>query len=140
MDDSEEEREMDTSITPCNFLHLSSLLFILSSVILTSKFLLSCVSPFFFTVGDGTSSSTPIAIGGSAHNADSPAIPQTPDDASFELAPSPALLKEQKETVKIILHEITHTLTGGNFTQLAYCRHAANNIFNMNWAPVDISP
>ena len=116
MDDSEEEREMDTSITPCNFLPLSSLQFILSSVILISKFLLSCVSPFFLAVGEGTSSIAPIAIEGSAPNADSPIILRTPDDASFELAPSPTLLKEQNESVKIMLHGITHILTNGNLS------------------------
>ena len=47
MDDSEEERQMDTSITPCNFLPLSSLLLILSSVIRISKFVVLCVSSLF---------------------------------------------------------------------------------------------
>ncbi|KAJ8633444.1 hypothetical protein MRB53_026780 [Persea americana] len=39
-----------------------------------------------------------------------------------------------------MLHGITHTLTGGNITQLAYYQLSANNIFNMNWAPLDIRP
>ena len=109
-------------------------------VILISTFLLFCMFSFSLVVGEGTSSAAPILIVGSAHNVSSPAVPQTPDDVSFEFAPSPALLKEQKETVKIMLHGITHTLTSGNLLQLAYCRRAADNIFNMNWAPLDISP
>ncbi|KAJ8621763.1 hypothetical protein MRB53_030292 [Persea americana] len=86
----------------------------------------------------GTSSATPVAIEGSAYNVDSPIVPQTPDDASFKFAPSLCLLKEQKETVKIMLHGITQTLTSGNLSQLAYCQRAANNIFCMNWAPLNI--
>ncbi|KAJ8616858.1 hypothetical protein MRB53_036230 [Persea americana] len=92
MNDSEGEREMDTSITP---------------------------------FGEGTS-----------FVVDSFTFLQTPDDASFELVPSPFLLKEQKETVRIVLHKIFHTLISGNITQLAYCRHATNNIFSMDWAPL----
>ncbi|KAJ8649448.1 hypothetical protein MRB53_002471 [Persea americana] len=45
-------------------------------------------------IGEGAFSVTLIAIEGSAHNANSPVIPQTSDNASFELAPSLALLKE----------------------------------------------
>ncbi|KAJ8618011.1 hypothetical protein MRB53_014197 [Persea americana] len=48
--------------------------------------------------------------------ADSPVVPQTPDDASFKLVPSSVLLKEQKETTKIMLHRISHNLTIGNIT------------------------
>ncbi|KAJ8627304.1 hypothetical protein MRB53_020611 [Persea americana] len=75
-----------------------------------------------------TSSATLKTIEGSAH------------DASFELVPSPALLKEQKDTMKIMLLGITQTLTSGKFTQLTNCRRAANNIFGMNRAPLDIRP
>ncbi|KAJ8644161.1 hypothetical protein MRB53_005909 [Persea americana] len=78
-------------------------------------------------------SNTPFGEGNSS-------VHRISDDASFELALSPALLKEHKETVKIMLHEITHTLTSGNITQLAHCRRAANNIFSMNWAQLDIRP
>ncbi|KAJ8621779.1 hypothetical protein MRB53_030308 [Persea americana] len=39
-----------------------------------------------------------------------------------------------------MLHGITHTLTSGNITKLANCRRAANNILNMNWAPLDVRP
>ena len=39
-----------------------------------------------------------------------------------------------------MLHWMTHTLTSGNLSQLTYCRWATNNIFCMNWAPLDIRP
>ncbi|KAJ8632668.1 hypothetical protein MRB53_026004 [Persea americana] len=65
---------------------------------------------------------------------------ETPDDAAFELVPSPALLKEQKDTVKIMLHGITHTLTNGNLNQLSNYGRVANNIFGMNWEQLDIRP
>ncbi|KAJ8649396.1 hypothetical protein MRB53_002419 [Persea americana] len=42
---------------------------------------------------EGIFSATPVEIEGSTHNVDSPAIPQTPDDTSFDLALLPALLK-----------------------------------------------
>ncbi|KAJ8644439.1 hypothetical protein MRB53_006187 [Persea americana] len=87
MDDSEGEREMDTSITSCNFHLLPFPQFV------------------FFS---------------------------TPDDASFELVRSLVLLKELKQTVRILLHKIFHILTSGNIAQLAYFCHAANNIFSMD--------
>lgn len=71
---------------------------------------------------------------------DSSTVPQTPDDASFELVPSPVSLKEQKETMKISLHGIFHILTSGNITQLAYSWRVSNNIFNADWAPLDVRP
>ncbi|KAJ8615513.1 hypothetical protein MRB53_034885 [Persea americana] len=84
MDDSEEERQMDTSITPCT-------------------------------------SANPIIIEGNVHDVDSLVVPQTANDASFKLVPSQALLKEQKDTLKIMLLEITQTLASGNLTQLTNC-------------------
>ena len=42
--------------------------------------------------------------------------------------------------MRIMLRGTTHTLTSGNISQLAYYRRAANNIFCMNWAPLDIRP
>ena len=88
---------------------------------------------FFYTVDEGASSAIPIIIEGSTHDVDSIAVPQTPDDASFDLAPFPALLKVQ-DTVKIMLLGIIQAVTNGSFTKLASCRRA------MNRAPLDIRP
>ncbi|KAJ8644416.1 hypothetical protein MRB53_006164 [Persea americana] len=48
------------------------------------------ITPF----GECTSSVIPMTIEGSAHDANFPDVPQIPDDKSFELVPSSALLKE----------------------------------------------
>ena len=48
----------------------------------------------FYIVGEGTSSATPMTIEGSTHNADSVAVPRTPEDASFKLIPTPAGRKQ----------------------------------------------
>ena len=74
MEDSEEE-DTDTSITPCNLLPLSSLLFILLLGHSDVKVCCFVSILFFYTVSEGTSSATPITIEGSAYDADSPAIP-----------------------------------------------------------------
>ncbi|KAJ8649032.1 hypothetical protein MRB53_002055 [Persea americana] len=61
-------------------------------------------------IDEGASSAIPIIIEGSTHDVDSIAVPQTPDDASFDLAPFPALLKVQ-DTVKIMLLGIIQAVT-----------------------------
>lgn len=61
------------------------------------------VIAFFYIVGEGTYSANPMNTDG----ADLPVVPQTLEDASFKLAPSPTLLKEQKNCVKIMLLGIT---------------------------------
>lgn len=95
---------------------------------------------FFLAVGEGSFSAIPIAIEESAHIVDPPVVPQTPDNASFELVPSLAFFKEQKETVKMLLHGIIHTLTSGNLLRLAYYRRTANYVFSRDWVPLDITP
>ncbi|KAJ8635721.1 hypothetical protein MRB53_009988 [Persea americana] len=54
------------------------------------------VPPIFWrsNLGEGTSSATPMTIEGSTHNADSVAVPRTPEDASFKLIPTPAGRKQ----------------------------------------------
>lgn len=123
------ETEMGESITHSNLPSFSSLFFCFWFIFSHSDIYIFCMLFFSSAVGKGTS----LAV-------DSSIMPQTPDDASFELVPSPFLLKEQKETVRIVLHKIFHTLISGNITQLAYCRHATNNIFSMDWAPLYVRP
>ena len=79
-----------------------------------------CLFSFCYPIGEGTSAN-PIIIEGNVHDVDSLVVPQTANDASFKLVPSQALLKEQKDTLKIMLLEITQTLASGNLTQLTNC-------------------
>lgn len=77
---------------------------------------------------------------GSTCAIDSSFVPQAPDDASFDLAPSPTSLKEQRDCIKMMLLGITYTVTSGDLTQLFNCRRARNDVFSMNWAPLDTKP
>ncbi|KAJ8631802.1 hypothetical protein MRB53_025125 [Persea americana] len=122
--------EMETSLIPCNFFGLlyPSLVFRMSKY------------TFVYIAGEGTSFATSMAMEENIYEVDLSVVLQTPDDASFELAPLPVFLREQKDCIKMMLIGITQTLTNGRLDQLSNCRLVARNIFGMDWAPLDIRP
>lgn len=122
--------EMETSLIPCNFFGLlyPSLVFRMSKY------------TFVYIAGEGTSFATSMAMEENIYEVDLSVVLQTPDDASFELAPLPVFLREQKDCIKMMLIGINQTLTNGRLDQLSNCRHVARNIFGMDWAPLDIRP
>lgn len=87
---------------------------------------------FVYTAGEGTCSATSMATEENIDEVDLSVVPRTPDDASFDLAPSSVFLRQQKECIKMMLIGIAQTLTNGILDQLSNCRHVARNIFGMD--------
>lgn len=95
---------------------------------------------FIYAVGEGPSSWAPTATERSTNDVVLTPIPETPDNASFELTPSPVLLKQQKSCIRMMLTGVTRTIIACKLDQLFNCRLVVDNIFSMNWAPLNIRP
>lgn len=106
----EREEEMEALIVLGNFPSLFPLFACVLGPLLFHHFSRVFEYGFIHAIGEGSSSLIHMDTERSTENAALTVVPETPDDSSFELVPLPILMKPRKDSLKMMLSGVIHTV------------------------------